>query len=104
MPVKPDSRFAALPTLQVLAPDGTPRRVVALRLTRPRALGVGAPHRVTQREEVDALARRYFGDERLWWRLLDANPTVYPLDLVPGTVLSVPAAGPATQATRARRF
>jgi hypothetical protein len=104
MPVKPDSRFAELPILQVLAPDGTPRRVVALRLARPPALGLGARHRVTQHEEVDALARKYLGDERLWWRVLDANPTVYPLDLAPGMVLSIPAPGPATRVTRARRF
>jgi hypothetical protein len=65
MPVKPDSRFAELPILQVLAPDGTPRRVVALRLARPPALGVGARHRVAQARSR-RLARTL--DERLWWR------------------------------------
>src|SRR3989442_8353222 len=35
MPVKPDSRFADLPVLATVAPDGSVRNVIALRLRRP---------------------------------------------------------------------
>lgn len=104
MPVKPNSRFAHLPVLQAVAPDGTSRRVIALRLERPAVGGDVTRYRVTQGEAIDLLTRRFYGDERLWWRVLDANPVIYPLDIEPGEVLDVPAPGPATRITRARKF
>jgi hypothetical protein len=104
MPVKPDSRFAAQPVLRVEAPDGSPRDVITMRLLRREAGVRTTRHVVVQGEQVDLLARLYFGSERLWWRILDANPVLYPLDLRPGDVLEVPEPGPATRVTRARRF
>ena len=103
MPVPPSSRFAESPVLQVTAPDGSTRQVIALRLIRP-ALQATDRHRVSQDEPLDLLARRLYGDEGLWWRILDANPLLYPLDIVPGQVLAIPGAGPATRVTRARTF
>lgn len=104
MPVKADSRFAKLKVVDTVAPDGSPRRVIALPLG-PRQIGpIVARHRVSAGEQIDLLAHRFYGDERLYDRLLDANPLVYPLDLVPGDVLDVPGAGPVTRATRARKF
>jgi len=105
MPVRSDSRFAELPLVASIAPDGSVRHVVSLRLRRP-SLEVAARHRVQQGQAVDLLARRLLGDERLWWRLLDVNPLIYPLDvdLEPGTIIGVPAAGPAGRVTRARTF
>ncbi len=103
MPVSPNSRFAQSPVLQVTAPDGSSRQVIALRLTRP-ALAVVDRQRISQDEPLDLLARRLYGDEGLWWRILDANPVLHALDIVPGQVLNVPAPGPATRVTRARTF
>ena len=104
MPVKPDSPYARLPVLRVVAPDGSLRDVVALRLGRLETEGVPTRHRVILGEHVDAIARKAFGSERLYHRGLDANPVVYPLDIQPGDVLELPAPGPATRVTRARRF
>lgn len=113
MPVKPDSRFASLPVLQVVAPDGSIRQVVALRLDLPPITGDVKQYRVMRGEGVDLLAQRFYGDERLWWRILDANPVVYPLDIQsgdtlpdiqPGDTLNVPTPGPSTRITRARGF
>jgi len=105
MPVKPDSRFANLPVLQVVAPDQTTRQVVGLRIERPQVTEEMTPYQVKQGETIDLLAQRFYGDEGLWWRILDANPEViYPLDIKPGEVLNLPAPGPATRVTRARRF
>src|SRR5262245_5816829 len=106
MPVKPDSRFSHLPALRVLAPDASMRQVIALRLARPGVGGEASLHQVKEGEALDLLARRFYGHEGLWWRILDANPLVYPLDIQPGDVLNVPTPGPgpATRVTRARRF
>jgi nucleoid-associated protein YgaU len=104
VPVKPDSRFSDLPVLAVRSPDGSERQVIALRLARPLTPTMPARHRVTRDEPLDLLARRLYGDEGLWWQILDANPVVYPLDLAPGALLSLPEPGPATRITRARSF
>lgn len=104
MPVHPDSRYATLPVLTVRAPDGSDRQVVALRLTRARVGELARRHRVTQDEPLDLLARRLYGAEGLWWRILDANPVRYPLDLEPGDLLALPEQAPATRVTRARSF
>ena len=104
MPVAPDSRFAELPMLRVRAPDGSVREVIGLRLRRPEPGPPVAQHLVTEGEVVDLISRIYFGSDGLWWRLLDANPLRYPLDLHAGEVLAVPAPSEATRVTRARRF
>jgi hypothetical protein len=104
MPVKPDSRYAGHPVLSVRAPNGGERQVVALRLRRGRAEPLARRHRVNQAEPLDLLARRLYGAEALWWRILDANPVVYPLDLAAGDLLALPGPAAATRVTRARRF
>lgn len=103
MPVPRGSRFAGLPVYEVDAPDGSRRHVIGLRLTRVAEPG-GATHRVRQGEAADLIARAALGDELLWWRVLDANPLRYPLDLAPGDVLALPARGEATRADRSRSF
>jgi hypothetical protein len=104
MPVDPTSRFADLPLFDVVAPDGSRRHVVGLRLPRPRPGTPIGRHVLREGEGVDLLAREFYGDEGLWWRLLDANPPLHPFDLRAGDVLDVPAPGGATQGTRARTF
>lgn len=103
MPAPQGSRFAGLPVFEVTAPDGTRRHVIGLRLTEVE-VATEQTHRVRQGEELDAIARRRLGDERLWWRLLDANPLRYPLELTPGEQLQLPEPSRATRANRARRF
>jgi nucleoid-associated protein YgaU len=54
---------------------------------RPRAIGpaVGVlEHVIREGDRLDLLARHYYGDDRLWWRILDANP-----DLLCGVELSL---------------
>lgn len=103
MPITPNSRFAGLPVLEVVAPDGTRRHVLGLRLQTTGEAG-SETHRVRQGESIDLIARRRLGDERLWWRVLDVNPLRYPLDLAPGEQLRLPDQGQATRANRARSF
>jgi nucleoid-associated protein YgaU len=103
MPVPQGSRFAGLPVFEVAAPDGGRRHVLGLRL-RATDKASGETHQVRQGESIDLIARRRLGDEQLWWRVLDANPLRYPLDLAPGEQLRLPDPGQATRANRARSF
>jgi hypothetical protein len=104
MPVKPNSRFAGQPILQVMASDGSIRLVIGLKLVHLPGAEPTVRLRLQGGEGLDLLSRRLYGDEGLWWRILDANPLVYPLDIQAGDVLNLPQPGPATQITRARRF
>jgi hypothetical protein len=31
-------------------------------------------HTITDTDRLDHLARHYYNDDRLWWRIIDANP------------------------------
>jgi nucleoid-associated protein YgaU len=44
---------------------------------RPRAIGPATgvvEHVVKSGDRLDLLARHYYNDDRLWWRIADANP------------------------------
>jgi nucleoid-associated protein YgaU len=65
---------------------------------RPRDIGPARgviEHVITGGDRLDLLARHYYNDERLWWRILDANPgLLYAGDLAlssaEGMVLLIP--------------
>jgi len=43
-------------------------------------------HRVREGDRLDLLARHYYNNDRLWWRIVDANPDVlYAGDMVLGS-------------------
>jgi nucleoid-associated protein YgaU len=55
------------------APDGE----TAFAGLRPRPIGPSTgviEHVVKAGERLDLLARHYYNDNRLWWRIVDANP------------------------------
>lgn len=66
---------------------------------RPRevvTLAGAVEHVVRAGDRLDLLARHYYNDDRLWWRIVDANPEVlFAGDmLAPGTegqVILIPA-------------
>ncbi len=44
---------------------------------RPRQIGPApgvVEHTVRTGDRLDLLARHYYNDDRLWWRIVDANP------------------------------
>ena len=44
---------------------------------RSRSIGAAhgvVEHQVIQGDRLDMLARHYYNDDRLWWRIVDANP------------------------------
>jgi len=46
---------------------------------RPRVIGAASgviEHSITSADRLDLLARHYYNNERLWWRILDANPDI----------------------------
>lgn len=67
---------------------------------RPREIGraTGAlEHVVRAGDRLDLLARHYYDDDRLWWRIVDANPAFLyggdmTLEQVEGRVILIPRA------------
>jgi nucleoid-associated protein YgaU len=54
-------------------------------------------HAAQAGDRLDQLARHYYNDDRLWWRIVDANPDVtFGFDLLGdaavGTVILIPKA------------
>lgn len=50
-------------------------------------------------DRMDLLAYRFYGDERLWWLIADANPEIVPaasslFSIAPGTLIRIPDARP----------
>lgn len=46
---------------------------------RPRLIGPATgviEHVVCEGDQLDQIARHYYNDDRLWWRILDANPQI----------------------------
>lgn len=60
--------------------------------TRAREIGAATgviEHEVQAGQRLDQLARHYYNDDRLWWRIVDANPEI----LFGLTILGDDAAG-----------
>jgi hypothetical protein len=54
-------------------------RSSGFRGTRPRPIAGASgviEHQVKAGDRLDLLARHYYNDDRLWWRIVDANPEV----------------------------
>ncbi|MEK7736200.1 MAG: hypothetical protein AAB319_00335 [Pseudomonadota bacterium] len=61
--------------------------VVVCKGVRSREIGAAAgvvEHVIQEGDRLDLLARHYYSDDRLWWRILDANP-----DLLCGVEVSL---------------
>lgn len=67
---------------------------------RPRDIGPAQgvlEYQIQNGDRLDLLARQYYNNDRLWWRILDANPDLWlpntlRLDGLAGTVILIPKA------------
>lgn len=105
MPISNTSRYFGLSTYD--APDAreVSHPALAIHPFTPPAPGTALyRHLVTGVEDIEYLAWRYYGSSESWWRIAEANELFFPLDLVPGTTLNIPAAGDVGRIVRTRRF
>ncbi|MEU4520018.1 hypothetical protein AB0F52_15145 [Amycolatopsis sp. NPDC024027] len=99
------SRYRGHPVVNAPDSAGTPRPTVAIRRhTPPPTDAVDYQHRITGVEDIEYLAWRYYGNSEVWWRIADANPARFPLDLRPGDAVAVPASGRHELPSRERVF
>lgn len=44
-----------------------------------------------ERDRIDGIAHRFYGDGDMWWKIMDFNPEIMnPFDINVGTVLRIP--------------
>jgi len=87
----PTSRYAGLPEIRVVAPDGSSRVFGAPRVApAPRLRG---SYTVRAGDRLDLLAHTAAGDSTRWWLLADANPFADATTLEqPGRAIDLPDA------------
>ena len=45
----------------------------------------------SERDRIDSVSYRFFGDSSMWWQIMDINPEVQnPFDIPVGAVLRIP--------------
>jgi phage tail protein X len=100
MPVSPFSRYRDLPVVVVSHQSRGVTRSLPIRRRAAEIIGRGRQHRVSAFDELDLLARRFYGREDLYWQILDANAGRLPDSFTPGETLTIP---PPETATRVER-
>jgi hypothetical protein len=105
VPLTINSRYAGLPIFDALDAKGVSHPTVAIRPPVELAPGTAVyQHQVSGVENIEYLAWRYYGDSRMWWKIADANPLVFPLDITPGMTLTIPGARDVGTIVRSRTF
>jgi nucleoid-associated protein YgaU len=100
MPVGPFSRYRDLPVVVVAHQTRGVTRSLPIRRRPTEVTGQGRVHRLSAFDEVDLLARRFYGREDLYWLILDANQGRLPDAFMPGETLTIPPQDAATQVER----
>jgi hypothetical protein len=87
------SRYAKVATLELTDGQGRTLRYKATRFIPETPARLG--HRVQRGERPDHVAHRYFRDSQRFWRICDANETLWPDELVsePGRKINIPSSG-----------
>jgi hypothetical protein len=105
MPISITSRYYKLLVYDATSAAGTSHPTVAIRSSTPPAPGTTVyRHTVSGVETMEYLAWRYYGDSKMWWRIAEANPPRFPLDLPTATPLNIPRANDLGTVVRDRRF
>jgi hypothetical protein len=104
MPVSNTSRYVGLPIYNALDADGQHHPTVPIRLHAEPTLSGNFEHRLTGAETLEFLSWRYFGTSEFWWRIADMNPDQFPLDLEPGTAITIPSSTDFGLVVRERSF
>ncbi|APR75697.1 Hypothetical protein A7982_01043 [Minicystis rosea] len=83
------SRFAEAPTYTIGKASGQVKELYCPR--SPAAATAALTHRVSAGDRLDLLAARYLSDPALFYRIVDANPSLTPEELLEvGRIIVIP--------------
>lgn len=99
------SRYYGLPVYTAVDSQGKSHATVAIRPPAPPAPATATYHHVlTGVEDIEYLAWRFYASSADWWRIAEANPLLFPLDLTPGTSVNIVSPGAVGRIERTRSF
>ena len=98
------ARYSNLPIVTIKNKQGHSDKARSLRLHKFEIPLDFIWHTVTDGETIDYLAWKYYADEKLWWKIADANELAFPLQIEAGIRLRIPAPVEATRQSRQRSF
>jgi nucleoid-associated protein YgaU len=104
MTIPLNSRYRGLTPYTAPAADGSLHATIPARPLPGPADGTPFLYTVIAGDTLEALAHRFLGSSRAWWQIADANPTLFPLDLVPGRQIALPTGRSAGLVVRSRTF
>jgi hypothetical protein len=105
MPVGLNSRYRPLPLTHEPDSLGALHPAIPARpVPPPDPLATPYFHTVVAGETIELLAWRYLGSCEAWWMIADANPTLYPLAIEPGSVVVIPTDASPGRVERTRSF
>ncbi len=104
MPVALNSRYHGVPVYDAADAGGAVHPTIGMRPAPPGPAAALYQHIVVGDQSLEYLAWRYLGSSQAWWRIADANPLVFPLDLPSGARVAIPSAGEVGRVERSRRF
>jgi hypothetical protein len=105
MPIALSSRYYGLSVYVATDASGVAHPTIPIRPNSPPP--AGSPqyrHIVAGVEDIEYLAWRYYGLSAAWWRIAEANPPAFPLDLETGSSLSIPSPSDVSGTIRTRSF
>jgi nucleoid-associated protein YgaU len=83
------SRFSGAPTYTIGAATGQVKEIFCPR--PPASAPAALTHQVSAGDRLDLIAARYLGDPALFYRIVDANPSLRPEELLEvGRILVIP--------------
>ncbi|RME04578.1 MAG: LysM domain-containing protein [Planctomycetota bacterium] len=98
------SRYKGLNTFRLPNKDKQEEEVYELRLNSPPpSQWTGDVHTVMEGDTVASISYKYYGTEKLWWKIMDVNCLQMPLDLRVGQTLRIPPFEEATKTMRKKR-
>jgi len=105
MPITTQSRYSGVAIFDLEHSDGSLRATVAIRPSTAISSGTSLyRHVITGVENVEYLAWRFYGSSDAWWRIAEANPLAFPLDIKPGSAVAIPTPDDMGRVVRTRRF
>jgi len=108
MPVSISSRYRSAGVHEAPDAEGVVHAAVPVLRHSPVAPVSTSPqyrHRVTGVENIEYLAWRFYANSESWWRIADAYPVRFPLDIRPGDSLVIPSSNEvAASIDRTRSF
>jgi hypothetical protein len=105
MPLTKRSRYNKSRVYEAPGKDGVNHPTIGIRRHEPIPEGVHMrDYTVTGVDTMETIAAKIYGSSAQWWRIADAGPVKFPLDLVSGSQIKLPSPAEIGKVERSRNL